>query len=79
MHSQFLISAIAKVKTDRLFIKLGFKPIGANPYYVYKGLESEQFTILMYDGGNDLSGEWIEATRKLWDARFEFERQELVA
>lgn len=78
-NRKFIISAIAKVKTDRLFIKLGFKPICGNPYYVYKGLESEQFMILMFDGGNDLSEEWIEDTRKLWSARFEFERQKMVA
>lgn len=78
-NREFIISAITKVKTDRLFTKLGFKPICNNPYYVYKGLESEKFMILMFDGGNDLSQSWINDTGDFWNFRFEFHKPKMVA
>lgn len=69
----FLISSIKKTKTDRLFQKVGFQPICPNNDYHLKGLESEDFSLLIFNSENLNHALWTEPSLALWHDKVEIE------
>lgn len=67
----FLVSAITKTKTDRLFLKVGFKPICSNANYKLKGMENDDFVMMRYTEDNIFSRGLIKEAKYLWENRLE--------
>ena len=65
----FLISSIKKTKTDRLFNKIGFQPFSDHSEYRLKGLESEEFNLLIFHKDSLRHSIWIEKSLPLWQER----------
>lgn len=67
----FIVSAIKKTKTDRLFKKVGFHPISQDSSYKLKGLEKDDFMLMKYTGDNIYSSNLKKETRSIWNNRIE--------
>lgn len=75
----FLISSIEKTKTDRLFKKIGFKPLCKKSEYKLYGLESEKFKMLKYNYQELNYQKWAEASFTLWNKRTELINSSVIS
>ncbi len=67
----FMASAPVKVRTDKLFQRVGFKTFCENPYYLLKTLNNEKTAILRHVDNTKTYKEWLAETKSLWEHRRE--------
>jgi hypothetical protein len=69
----FIVSATLKVKTDKLFKKLGFCEISNNSIYNLESVNNELAVMMKYTGNPTPYGtQWIKDSENIWRRREEF-------
>ena len=62
----WLTSAPIKVRTDKLFKRLGYKSFGTNAYYLLKTLNNEKTILLRHQQENHTYRSWLNGAKNLW-------------
>jgi hypothetical protein len=69
----FITSATLKVKTDKLFKKLGFLEVSDNSLYHLKSINNEEAIIMKYIHTPSKQGKkWLNDSFNLWEERIEY-------
>jgi len=74
----FLITAVEKTKTDKLFKKIGFSELIDNASYNLHGWSNEgKFFIFNYTNGNQESKKIILDSKKIWDEHLNIKKDRI--
>ncbi|WP_324768353.1 hypothetical protein [Pokkaliibacter plantistimulans] len=68
---RFVVSATLRLKTERLFSKLGCAPVCCDPYFQLHSINSELAMMMLFSRPSALAQEWMAHYQTLWDARIE--------
>lgn len=68
-NKNWLTSAPIKVRTDKLFKRIGYEPFCTDPYYLLKTLNDEKTIMFKHENENETYKKWLHDTKKLWDKR----------
>ena len=69
----FITSATLKVKTDKLFKRLGFLEVSENPLYHLKSINNEEAIMMKYIHTPSKQGKkWLNDSCDLWEERIEY-------
>ncbi len=74
-QNSFFASATLKVKTDRLFVRLGLHPVSNDSNYMLHSVNNEPALMMKYiDSPTRHTRKWMEDSQKIWEKRLQPEK-----
>lgn len=67
----FIVSATLRLKTERLFLRLGCQPVCKQAEYRLHSVNNEPALMMCFEQGSPLAQSWIAQYRPLWEQRRE--------